>query len=360
MSALPGAGCSARYSSIPSWSVGERSKPAHGHPHGRQSVGRRLVRRPRARRRPPAHPKSWTREAFIASFRHTSGHAWMRAASNCEHGRLLGGSDNNASSSSNRRVRGSRTRSRHSGRGRHRPGRGLRLTQSTKEQPKATEVGVTPTTIRIAVIADVSTPLAPGLFKGAADAVQGWGKYINAACGLAGRKGQVDFIDSKLSADETRNAIIQVCQNDFVMVCMMAPSNNITDMVNCKDQAGKMMGLPDVPQLIMVPDDARRDVVPDADPGGRRDRYEQHHVPREHLQLQVVRSRTSTRASTAPSVLRRIWKSTQTAGQGIAGAGVAGIKKDFQVRLGRHRPAGQVPAVRGSRSRPPARRSLTV
>ena len=35
---------------------------------------------------------------------------------------------------------------------------------SATEQPKATDVGVTPTTIRIAVIADVNTPLAPGLF----------------------------------------------------------------------------------------------------------------------------------------------------------------------------------------------------
>src|SRR5207245_4997818 len=38
-------------------------------------------------------------------------------------------------------------------------------------KPKATEIGVTATTIRIAVIADVNTPLAPGLFKAAPDAV---------------------------------------------------------------------------------------------------------------------------------------------------------------------------------------------
>ena len=81
-----------------------------------------------------------------------------------------------------------------------------------------------------------------------ADAVQAWGKYINAHGGLAGRKVQVDFIDSKLSPDETRNAIIQACANDFAMVGTTALFlNNVDDMVACKDQAGQATGLPDVP-----------------------------------------------------------------------------------------------------------------
>jgi ABC-type branched-subunit amino acid transport system substrate-binding protein len=122
--------------------------------------------------------------------------------------------------------------------------------QSSKETPKATEVGVTADTIRIAVIADVNTPLAPGLFKGSADAVQAFGKYINSKGGIAGRKVQVDFIDSKLSADETRNAIIQACQNDFAMVGTTALFlNNVDDMVGCKDIKGQATGLPDVPEL---------------------------------------------------------------------------------------------------------------
>ena len=43
-------------------------------------------------------------------------------------------------------------------------------------KPTATEIGVTPTEIRIAVIADVDTPLAPGAYEGAQDAVIGLGQ----------------------------------------------------------------------------------------------------------------------------------------------------------------------------------------
>jgi hypothetical protein len=123
--------------------------------------------------------------------------------------------------------------------------------QSTaNEAPKASEVGVTADTIRIAVIADVNTALAPGLFKGSELAVEGFGKYINKKGGLAKRKVQVDFIDSKLSADESRNAIIQACQNDFAIVGTTALFlNNVDDMVNCKDLSGKQTGLPDIPEL---------------------------------------------------------------------------------------------------------------
>jgi hypothetical protein len=94
--------------------------------------------------------------------------------------------------------------------------------QSTgKEKPAATEVGITPTEIHIAVIADVDNPLAPGLFKGAVNGVQGAAKYLNSKAGgggLAGRKLVVDFIDSHLNANDARNGVITACQQDFAMV----------------------------------------------------------------------------------------------------------------------------------------------
>ena len=83
-------------------------------------------------------------------------------------------------------------------------------------KPTASEIGVTPTEVRIAVIADVDTPLAPGAYAGARDAVQGFAKYINKQGGLAGRKVVVDFYDSKLSGDETRNAIITAALFSFL------------------------------------------------------------------------------------------------------------------------------------------------
>jgi hypothetical protein len=122
------------------------------------------------------------------------------------------------------------------------------LPATAAEKPAASEIGVTPTELHIAVIADVDTPLAPGAYAGARDAVEGFGKYINQQGGLAGRKVVVDFYDSKLSGDETRNAIIKACQNDFAVVGTGALFlNNVDDMVGCADSKGAKTGLPDVP-----------------------------------------------------------------------------------------------------------------
>ncbi len=113
---------------------------------------------------------------------------------------------------------------------------------------KATEIGISSTSIRIAVIADVVTPVFPGLFQGSRDAVQGFANYINATGGLAGRKLVVDFIDSHLSDSDARNAIIKACSQDFAMVGTAALFlNNVDDQLACKDQSGQATGLPDIP-----------------------------------------------------------------------------------------------------------------
>jgi ABC-type branched-subunit amino acid transport system substrate-binding protein len=117
------------------------------------------------------------------------------------------------------------------------------------------EIGVTADELRIGVIADVDTPLAPGAFAGARDAVQGFAKYINKQGGLAGRKVVVDFYDSKLTPDETRNAIIEACQKDFAIVGTGALFlNNVDDLVTCEDAQGQPTGLPDVPVLTLWED----------------------------------------------------------------------------------------------------------
>ncbi|HEV3450136.1 MAG TPA: ABC transporter substrate-binding protein [Acidimicrobiia bacterium] len=114
--------------------------------------------------------------------------------------------------------------------------------------PQATDVGITPSTIRLAVVADVETPLAPGLFRGSPTAVQAFAQYINQSGGLAGRHLAVDFIDSHLSSGDARNAIITACSQDFAVVGTAALFlNNVDDMVSCKDQAGAATGLPDLP-----------------------------------------------------------------------------------------------------------------
>ena len=123
--------------------------------------------------------------------------------------------------------------------------------QSSKEAPKATDVGITDKEIHIAVIADVDTPIAPNLFVGSKNAVQGFAKYINSKAGgggLAGRKLVVDFYDSKINPNESRNATIEACQNDFAMVGTSSVFlTTVDDMRGCKDQAGATTGIPDIP-----------------------------------------------------------------------------------------------------------------
>jgi ABC-type branched-subunit amino acid transport system substrate-binding protein len=118
-------------------------------------------------------------------------------------------------------------------------------------KPQATEIGVTPTTIRIAVVADVDSALAPGLFQGTVDAVNGAAEYINAQGGIGGRKLQVDFIDSKLNANDARNAIITACSQDFALVGTAALFlSNVDDEINCKDKKGDAIGLPDLGSVV--------------------------------------------------------------------------------------------------------------
>jgi ABC-type branched-subunit amino acid transport system substrate-binding protein len=119
---------------------------------------------------------------------------------------------------------------------------------------EATDVGVSADEIRIAVLADVENDLQPGLFQGTPDAMEGFEEYINDQGGLAGRKLVVDFIDSHLDADETRNAIVEACENDFALVATTSLFlNNIDDMVECVNADGVAVGLPDFPVLTTEP-----------------------------------------------------------------------------------------------------------
>ncbi len=67
----------------------------------------------------------------------------------------------------------------------------------------ASDVGITASTIQVAMIADVNNPLVPGLFKDSVNAVKAWASEVNAAGGLDGRQVQVDFCDSGLNPNAT-------------------------------------------------------------------------------------------------------------------------------------------------------------
>ena len=121
--------------------------------------------------------------------------------------------------------------------------------QSNGAKLTASDVGVTPTEIRIGVIADTGSPIAPGLFQGSVDGVQAWADYMNEEeGGLAGREIVVDTYDSKLTADDARNSIISACSKDFAIVGTSALFvNNVDDLVGCQDGEGAATGLPDFP-----------------------------------------------------------------------------------------------------------------
>ena len=116
--------------------------------------------------------------------------------------------------------------------------------------PEATDVGITATEIHIGVVADVDTPISPGLSQPLVSAVKAWGDQVNANGGLAGRKVVVTFYDSKLNPDEAVNAYTQACQNEFATVGSGAfVLLNPDPIQTCKDKAGNAIGLPDVAAL---------------------------------------------------------------------------------------------------------------
>ena len=79
-------------------------------------------------------------------------------------------------------------------------------------------------------------------------------RWSTREAGIAGRKVVIDFIDSKLNPNETRNATIQACADDFAMVGGEALFlNNVADMTGCVNAAGQPIGIPDVPGLALDP-----------------------------------------------------------------------------------------------------------
>ncbi len=127
-------------------------------------------------------------------------------------------------------------------------------TTAAAEPTEATDVGITATEIHIGVVADVDTPISPGLSQPLVSAVQAWGDQINANGGLAGRQVVVTFYDSKLNPDEAVNAYTQACENEFATVGSGAfVLLNPAPIQTCADQSGNAIGLPDIAALAISP-----------------------------------------------------------------------------------------------------------
>jgi ABC-type branched-subunit amino acid transport system substrate-binding protein len=118
-----------------------------------------------------------------------------------------------------------------------------------------TDIGLTATTIKVGIIADVNNPLVPGLFKDSVTAVQAWAAGLNANGGLAGRKVVVDFCDSQLNPNATTNCVIKACQNDFALVGTSANAlEDLSDLDGCKNAAGKAIGIANLAAFAFPPE----------------------------------------------------------------------------------------------------------
>ncbi len=118
----------------------------------------------------------------------------------------------------------------------------------------SSEVGVSPTTITVTVVADTGSALRPGLFQGSVDAIKAWGDSINANGGLACRKVVVKAADSKLTADDARNAITTACGNSLSLVGTTALFlDSMKPAESCKDKGGQPVGIPDLAVLQTSP-----------------------------------------------------------------------------------------------------------
>jgi hypothetical protein len=118
------------------------------------------------------------------------------------------------------------------------------------EAPEATEIGVSADEITVQVMADVGSPLAPGLFQGNVDAMNAFAEYVNANGGIACRDLVVETWDTKLLAEESKNGLISACTNAVALVGSNSLFNpDVSPMSGCKDKAGEATGLPDIAAL---------------------------------------------------------------------------------------------------------------
>lgn len=122
--------------------------------------------------------------------------------------------------------------------------------EACAEELEATEVGITADSITIEVAADIGSPIAPGLFQGNVDGIQGFADWINERGGLACRDLVVKVWDTKLNPQESKNGQIEACRTAFAMVGSNALFNpDTSEMVGCEDKAGEPTGLPDLAAL---------------------------------------------------------------------------------------------------------------
>ncbi len=125
----------------------------------------------------------------------------------------------------------------------------------------ASDVGVTPTKITIATIADISG-VQPGLFKSAHQAMQALAAMVNAEGGILGRELEVMYLDSKVDAGATRNAVLEACDKAFALV------GNMSAFENGGAKAVDDCGIPDMSAITVTPERHNADMAYPIFPNG--------------------------------------------------------------------------------------------
>ncbi|WP_419919949.1 ABC transporter substrate-binding protein [Candidatus Poriferisocius sp.] len=119
---------------------------------------------------------------------------------------------------------------------------------------EATDIGITSDTITVLVMADVGSPLAPGLFQGSIDGVKAWADRLNSEGGLACRQIEVIEHDSAINATETTNGFLIACEDAFALVGTTSLfALETTDLQNCPDASGNEIGVPDFAYITTEP-----------------------------------------------------------------------------------------------------------
>ena len=119
---------------------------------------------------------------------------------------------------------------------------------------ESTDVGITDDTITVLVMADVGSPLAPGLFQGSIDGIKAWADRLNSEGGLACRQVEVLEHDSAINPTETTNGFLVACENAFALVGTTALfALDTTDLQSCPDAEGNEIGVPDFAYITTEP-----------------------------------------------------------------------------------------------------------
>jgi hypothetical protein len=119
---------------------------------------------------------------------------------------------------------------------------------------QSTDVGVTPTTITIEIMADIGAAAIPGMADGSVAAIQGWANLLNSEGGLACRQVKVRVFDSKIDPTQSSAGYLDGCQNAFAMVGTYALAvSDVTTLDNCKNKEGQPVGLPETPGVALNP-----------------------------------------------------------------------------------------------------------